>query len=42
MNEKSMYFDVKESKMIKEIYSCYTYFRDNDVLLAKVTPCFEN
>ncbi|MCK9304431.1 MAG: hypothetical protein M0P27_03430 [Bacteroidales bacterium] len=20
----------------------YTYFADNDVLLAKVTPCFEN
>jgi len=20
----------------------YTYFADNDVLLAKITPCFEN
>ncbi|MFR3304019.1 MAG: hypothetical protein ACLTQP_00995 [Faecalibacterium prausnitzii] len=22
--------------------SGFTYFRDNDILLAKITPCFEN
>ena len=27
---------------MKEVYTGYTYFRDDDVLLAKVTPCFEN
>lgn len=31
-----------ESKFIKEVISGYTYFEDNDLLLAKVTPCFEN
>ena len=25
-----------------EVYSSYTYFADQDVLLAKITPCFEN
>lgn len=25
-----------------EVYGGYTYFRDGDVLLAKITPCFEN
>jgi type I restriction enzyme S subunit len=25
-----------------EVYSSYTYFADGDVLLAKITPCFEN
>jgi type I restriction enzyme, S subunit len=25
-----------------EVYSGYTYFAENDVLLAKITPCFEN
>jgi type I restriction enzyme S subunit len=25
-----------------DVQSSYTYFRDGDVLLAKITPCFEN
>lgn len=25
-----------------DISSSYTYFRENDILIAKVTPCFEN
>jgi restriction endonuclease S subunit len=29
-------------KSISEVYKGYTYFRDNDILVAKVTPCFEN
>ena len=37
-----MYFSVQEQKPLKEVYTGYTYFRDDDVLLAKVTPCFEN
>ncbi len=32
---------VKE-KLLKEVVGSYTYFADNDVLLAKITPCFEN
>jgi type I restriction enzyme M protein len=35
-------FIVKTSKPLYEVYKGYTYFRENDVLLAKVTPCFEN
>lgn len=31
----------RESKL-KDVYSGYTYFANNDVLLAKITPCFEN
>ncbi len=29
-------------KKLKEVTSSYTYFKTNDILLAKVTPCFEN
>ena len=31
-----------EEKPISEVIGGYTYFRDGDLLLAKVTPCFEN
>jgi type I restriction enzyme, S subunit len=31
-----------EPKPLGEVYSGYTYFCDGDVLLAKITPCFEN
>lgn len=30
------------SRPMAEVYSGYTYFGENDVLLAKITPCFEN
>jgi type I restriction enzyme S subunit len=29
-------------KQLSEVKGSYTYFKNNDVLLAKVTPCFEN
>ena len=31
-----------EDKELAQIGSGYTYFRDNDVVVAKITPCFEN
>ena len=31
-----------ETKLIRDVISGYTYFEDDDLLLAKVTPCFEN
>jgi type I restriction enzyme S subunit len=31
-----------ESKQIDSVYDAYTYFADGDILMAKVTPCFEN
>ena len=38
-----MYLSPLESKPIGDlIKGSYTFFRDNDVILAKVTPCFEN
>jgi type I restriction enzyme S subunit len=29
-------------KKLSDVIGSYTYFKDNDVLLAKITPCFEN
>ena len=31
-----------EMRNIGEVFEGYTYFENNDVLMAKVTPCFEN
>jgi len=42
LNENSVDFEYKQEKPLAEVYKGYTYFKDNDVLLAKVTPCFEN
>ena len=35
-------FPLNEERILKKVYGGYTYFADNDVLLAKITPCFEN
>jgi type I restriction enzyme S subunit len=29
-------------KEVDDVYSGYTYFKDEDVVVAKITPCFEN
>ena len=42
LNENEISFVPTKSKQLQEVYGGYTYFRDDDVLLAKVTPCFEN
>lgn len=31
-----------EVRTIEDVFAGYTYFEDGDVLIAKVTPCFEN
>jgi len=43
------YVDEKEGKILRsdirtitEVYRGYTYFREGDVLFAKITPCMEN
>lgn len=36
------YFHEESIKPLGEVYKGYTYFEDGDVLLAKITPCFEN
>ena len=34
--------DLSNERMISEVSSGYTYFADGDVVVAKITPCFEN
>ena len=31
-----------EVRQIEAVYDGYTYFAENDIVMAKVTPCFEN
>ena len=33
---------LERERTIAELESGYTYFREGDVTLAKITPCFEN
>lgn len=42
LGEHEMFFKPKKTKKLADVGSSYTYFRDGDVLVAKVTPCFEN
>jgi type I restriction enzyme M protein len=42
LNEHRIAFRPSEEKQLSDVTASYTYFEDNDVLLAKVTPCFEN
>ena len=42
IGENRIMFQAKETRKIGELGASYTYFADGDVLLAKVTPCFEN
>lgn len=34
--------DLQQQKPLSEVGGSYTYFADGDVVVAKVTPCFEN
>src|SRR6266581_898393 len=42
LNEHRIVFCPREERVLSEVAASYTYFEDGDVLLAKVTPCFEN
>ncbi len=42
VSEREMLFTPKEQRPIGEVFKQYTYFENEDVLVAKVTPCFEN
>ncbi len=42
LSENSTAFESKTTKKLSDLGNSYTYFRDGDVLLAKVSPCFEN
>ena len=37
-----MHLAPHEQRTMSEVIGSYTYFADGDVLLAKITPCFEN
>lgn len=34
--------DLSQTRILDDVYSGYTYFKENDVVVAKITPCFEN
>jgi type I restriction enzyme S subunit len=34
--------ELKDDRALSAVSGSYTYFAENDVLLAKITPCFEN
>ena len=34
--------DSQESRRVSDVWNGFTYFRRSDVLVAKITPCFEN
>jgi type I restriction enzyme M protein len=42
LNEHRIVFQSREEKRLSDVTASYSYFEDNDILLAKVTPCFEN
>lgn len=35
-------FEATEIRKLSDVSSGFTYFKNNDILLAKITPCFEN
>jgi len=40
INKKGLVLD--KTRKLADVSGSYTYFAENDVLLAKITPCFEN
>jgi len=42
IKEHQIDFYPKENRKFSDVYKGYTYFRNHDVVFAKVTPCFEN
>ena len=36
------YSQPEKNKKLSEVYKSYQYFEDDDVIFAKITPCFEN
>lgn len=39
---ESIIAEARSSRTLGEVIKAYTYFAENDVLIAKITPCFEN
>lgn len=36
------YISMKEERLYKDVKGSYTYFAENDLIIAKITPCMEN
>jgi type I restriction enzyme S subunit len=36
------HLNLEEVRALEVVWQGYTYFRENDVIVAKITPCFEN
>jgi type I restriction enzyme S subunit len=34
--------DLSDIRALADVYDSYTYFAENDICIAKITPCFEN
>ena len=39
---RQKFLNAHQSRPLGSVYGSYTFFTDNDVLLAKITPCFQN
>ena len=39
---KKKYSQPEKNRKLSEVYKSYQYFEDDDVIFAKITPCFEN
>ena len=42
LNSHNINFTIKKERQLKDVFQGYTYFVTGDILLARVTPCFEN
>lgn len=42
LNILTKFFQEKEPRKLRDVYSGYVYFEDGDLIYAKITPCFEN
>ncbi|AQQ71854.1 Type I restriction enzyme EcoKI specificity protein [Limihaloglobus sulfuriphilus] len=42
VNSETGIIDKAEVKKLKDVFKGYTYFEENDVLFAKITPCMQN
>lgn len=38
----ALHFTPRQSKTLLKVKTAYTYFKEGDIVMAKVTPCFEN
>lgn len=42
LGEYGYYTSAEQNRSLHEVYKGYTYFEEGDLLIAKITPCFEN